>query len=120
MGYLGAPVSEEYGGRGLDYLSYGLIVEEIGRGDSSARTVVSVQTSLVCGSIEHWGTEEQKRSAAAEALLRRGARLLRAHRARHGLGRRQPAHARDQKTDGGWRSPARRCSSRSATTPRSR
>jgi alkylation response protein AidB-like acyl-CoA dehydrogenase len=61
MGYLGAPVSEEYGGRSLDYVSYGLIVEEIGRGDSSARTVVSVQTSLVAGSIEQWGTEEQKR-----------------------------------------------------------
>jgi alkylation response protein AidB-like acyl-CoA dehydrogenase len=61
MGYLGAPVAEEYGGRGLDYVSYGLIVEEVGRGDSSARTVVSVQTSLVCGSIERWGTDEQKR-----------------------------------------------------------
>ncbi len=61
MGYLGAPVAEEYGGQGLGYVSYGLIVEEVGRGDSSARTVVSVQTSLVCGSIERWGTEEQKR-----------------------------------------------------------
>jgi alkylation response protein AidB-like acyl-CoA dehydrogenase len=60
MGYLGPIVSEEYGGRGLDYLSYGLIVEEIGRGDSSARTVVSVQTSLVCSSIQRWGSEEQK------------------------------------------------------------
>ena len=61
IGYLGAPVSEEYGGRSLDYLSYGLIVEQVGRVDSSARTVVSVQTSLVAGSIERWGTEEQKR-----------------------------------------------------------
>ena len=61
IGYLGAPVAEEYGGRGLDYLGYGLIVEQVGRVDSSARTVVSVQTSLVCGSIERWGTEEQKR-----------------------------------------------------------
>jgi alkylation response protein AidB-like acyl-CoA dehydrogenase len=60
MGYLGPIVAEEYGGRGLDYLTYGLIVEEIGRGDSSARTVVSVQTSLVCSSIQRWGTEEQK------------------------------------------------------------
>jgi butyryl-CoA dehydrogenase len=60
VGYLGAPVAEEYGGRGLDYISYGLIVEQIGRADSSARTVVSVQTSLVAGSIERWGTEEQK------------------------------------------------------------
>jgi butyryl-CoA dehydrogenase len=60
MGFLGAIVSEEYGGRGLDYLTYGLIVEEIGRGDSSARTVVSVQTSLVCSAIERWGSEDQK------------------------------------------------------------
>ena len=60
MGYLGPIVAEEYGGRGLDYRTYGLIVEEIGRGDSSARTVVSVQTSLVCSSIQRWGTEEQK------------------------------------------------------------
>jgi alkylation response protein AidB-like acyl-CoA dehydrogenase len=60
MGYLGPIVSEEYGGRGLDYRTYALIVEEIGRGDSSARTVVSVQTSLVCSSVERWGTEEQK------------------------------------------------------------
>ncbi|HEX8646931.1 MAG TPA: acyl-CoA dehydrogenase family protein [Thermoleophilaceae bacterium] len=60
MGYLGPIVDEEYGGRGLDYRTYALIVEEIGRGDSSARTVVSVQTSLVCSSIQRWGTEEQK------------------------------------------------------------
>jgi butyryl-CoA dehydrogenase len=62
IGYLGAPVAEEYGGRALDYVSYGLVVEEIGRADSSARTVVSVQTSLVAGSIEQWGSEEQKTS----------------------------------------------------------
>jgi butyryl-CoA dehydrogenase len=61
IGYLGAPVSEEYGGRSLDYVSYALIVEQVGRVDSSARTVVSVQTSLVAGSIERWGTEEQKK-----------------------------------------------------------
>ena len=61
VGFLGAPIAEEYGGRGLDYIGYGLIVEQIGRADSSARTVVSVVTSLVGGSIERWGTEEQKR-----------------------------------------------------------
>jgi len=60
IGFLGAPVAEEYGGRGLDYVSYGLIAEEIGRADSSARTVVSVVTSLVAGPIEKWGSEEQK------------------------------------------------------------
>jgi butyryl-CoA dehydrogenase len=60
MGYLGPIVDEEYGGRGLDYRTYALIVEEVGRADSSARTVVSVQTSLVCSSIQRWGSEEQK------------------------------------------------------------
>src|SRR5205807_9827725 len=60
QGYLGAIVPQQYGGAGLDYLSYGLIVEEIGRGDSSVRTVISVQTSLVCSAILRWGTEEQK------------------------------------------------------------
>src|ERR1035441_118896 len=61
QGYLGAIVPAEYGGAGLDYLSYGLIVEEIGRGDSAIRTVISVQTSLVCSAILRWGTEQQKR-----------------------------------------------------------
>jgi butyryl-CoA dehydrogenase len=60
QGYLGAIVPTEYGGAGLDYLSYGLVVEEIGRGCSSVRTVVSVQTSLVCSAFLKWGTEEQK------------------------------------------------------------
>ena len=60
QGYLGAIVPAEYGGAGLDYVSYGLIVEEIGRGDSAVRTVISVQTSLVCSAILRWGTEEQK------------------------------------------------------------
>jgi butyryl-CoA dehydrogenase len=60
QGYLGAIVPQQYGGAGLDYVSYGLIVEEIGRGDSAVRTVISVQTSLVCSAILKWGSEEQK------------------------------------------------------------
>jgi butyryl-CoA dehydrogenase len=60
QGYLGSIVPREYGGAGLDYLTYGLIVEEVGRGDSAMRTVISVNTSLVCSSILRWGTEEQK------------------------------------------------------------
>ena len=60
QGYLGAIVPREYGGAGLDHVTFGLVVEEIGRGDSAMRTVVSVQTSLVCGSILRWGTEDQK------------------------------------------------------------
>ncbi len=61
QGYLGAIVPGEYGGAGLDYVTYGLVVEQIGRGDSAMRTVVSVQTSLVCSSILKFGTEQQKR-----------------------------------------------------------
>ncbi len=60
QGYLGAIVPREYGGAGLDYITYGLVVEEIGRGCSAMRTVISVQTSLVCSAILRWGTEEQK------------------------------------------------------------
>ena len=60
MGFLGAPVPEEYGGLGLDYLSYGLIVEELGRTDASIRSLVSVNVGLVCTCLLNWGTEEQK------------------------------------------------------------
>jgi butyryl-CoA dehydrogenase len=60
IGFIGPILPEEYGGRGIDYRTYGLIVEEIGRADSSARTVVSVNTSLVGSAIAKWGTEEQK------------------------------------------------------------
>jgi alkylation response protein AidB-like acyl-CoA dehydrogenase len=60
QGWLGSIVPREYGGAGLDYLTYGLIVEEVGRGDSAMRTVISVNTSLVCSAILRFGTEEQK------------------------------------------------------------
>jgi len=62
VGFLGPILDEKYGGRNLDYIGYGLIVGEIGRADSSARTVVSVQTSLVGSAIEKWATAEQKES----------------------------------------------------------
>jgi butyryl-CoA dehydrogenase len=60
QGYLGAIVPREYGGADLDYVTYSIVVEEIGRHDSAMRTVISVQTSLVCSSILRWGSEEQK------------------------------------------------------------
>jgi len=60
VGFLGPILDEAFGGRNLDYIGYGLIVGEIGRADSSVRTVVSVQTSLVGSAIEKWGSEEQK------------------------------------------------------------
>jgi alkylation response protein AidB-like acyl-CoA dehydrogenase len=60
LGFLGATVSEEYGGMGLDTLSYCLIVEEVARADSAVRSIMSVQCSLVEYAIEKWGTDEQK------------------------------------------------------------
>jgi alkylation response protein AidB-like acyl-CoA dehydrogenase len=60
IGFLGAPIPEAYGGMGLDYLSYGLIVEELGRTDASIRSMVSVNVGLVASTILHWGTEEQR------------------------------------------------------------
>ena len=61
LGLLGAPIPEEYGGMGVDYVSHALITEEIGRADSSVRTTLSVQISLVELTILRYGSEEQKR-----------------------------------------------------------
>jgi alkylation response protein AidB-like acyl-CoA dehydrogenase len=61
VGFLGAPLPEEYGGGGLDNISYCLIIEEIGRADSSVRGIISVNTGLVGKNVYKWGTEEQKR-----------------------------------------------------------
>src|SRR6266545_2484425 len=61
VGLLGGPVPEQYGGMGIDYISHALITEEIGRADSSVRTTLSVQISLVELTILKFGTEEQKR-----------------------------------------------------------
>ncbi|MEM7574560.1 MAG: acyl-CoA dehydrogenase family protein [Bacteroidota bacterium] len=61
MGFLGMMVSEEYGGGGMDTLSYVLAMEELSKVDNSCSVIVSVQNSLVCWGLEEYGTEEQKR-----------------------------------------------------------
>ena len=60
LGFLGGPLPEQYGGMGLDNVSYCLIIEELGKADSSVRGVVSVNVGLVAKTILKWGTEEQK------------------------------------------------------------
>ena len=60
LGFLGAPVPEKYGGAGMDYVSFMLLVEELSRGSSSVRTTVSVQTSLSETSLMWFGNEKQK------------------------------------------------------------
>ncbi|MET7937936.1 acyl-CoA dehydrogenase family protein [Streptomyces sp. NPDC005322] len=61
LGFLGLTVPEEYGGSGGDHLAYVLVTEELGRGDSSVRGIVSVSLGLVAKSVAAWGSEEQKR-----------------------------------------------------------
>ncbi|MBT0552424.1 acyl-CoA dehydrogenase family protein [Riemerella anatipestifer] len=61
IGALGAYIPKEYGGAGLDQISYGIIMQELERGDSAVRSAASVQSSLVMYPIFEFGTEEQKR-----------------------------------------------------------
>ena len=60
IGAFGPYIPEEYGGAGLDQISYGLIMQEIERGDSGVRSTASVQSSLVMYPIWAYGTEEQR------------------------------------------------------------
>jgi alkylation response protein AidB-like acyl-CoA dehydrogenase len=60
LGFLGMMVSPEYGGGGMDTISYVLAMEEISKVDASASVVMSVNNSLVCWGLESYGTEEQK------------------------------------------------------------
>jgi alkylation response protein AidB-like acyl-CoA dehydrogenase len=61
LGFLAGPVEQEYGGSGMDYVSYALLCEELGKADSSVRGFLTVHASLVSLCIRDWGTEEQKR-----------------------------------------------------------
>jgi len=60
IGAFGPYIPEEYGGAGLDHISYGLIMQEIERGDSGVRSTASVQSSLVMYPIWKYGNEEQR------------------------------------------------------------
>lgn len=60
LGFLGMMVDPKYGGGGMDTISYVLAMEEISKIDASCSVVMSVNNSLVCWGLEHFGTEEQK------------------------------------------------------------
>ncbi|MBP6091064.1 MAG: acyl-CoA dehydrogenase [Crocinitomicaceae bacterium] len=60
LGFMGMMVSPEYGGSGMDTLSYVLAMEEISKVDASASVCMSVNNSLVCWGLEKYGSEEQK------------------------------------------------------------
>lgn len=61
LGFLGMMVSPEYGGGGMDALSYVIAMEEISKVDASCSVIMSVNNSLVCWGLEEFGTEEQKK-----------------------------------------------------------
>src|SRR5690606_14885685 len=61
IGAFGPYIPEEYGGAGLDQISYGLMMQEIERGDSGVRSTCSVQSSLVMYPIFAYGNEEQRK-----------------------------------------------------------
>lgn len=61
LGFLAGPISPDYSGAGMDYLSFALVYEELGRVDSSVRGFLAVHAGLVSHCIYDWGTEEQKR-----------------------------------------------------------
>jgi glutaryl-CoA dehydrogenase (non-decarboxylating) len=59
-GFLGAPVHEAWGGAGMDYVSLGILCEELERGDTAFRVVMSVHAALNSLTLMQWATEEQK------------------------------------------------------------
>tara|TARA_B110000046_G_scaffold91949_1_gene99965 strand:+ start:2337 stop:3494 length:1158 start_codon:yes stop_codon:yes gene_type:complete len=60
LGFFGVLVDPEYGGTGMDYISYSLIMEELSKVDNSCSVIVSAHNSLACWGIQKYGTEEQK------------------------------------------------------------
>jgi alkylation response protein AidB-like acyl-CoA dehydrogenase len=62
LGFMGIAVPEEYGGAGMDYVSYVLALSEISRGDASVGVIMSVNNSLYCFPVQTFGNEEQKKA----------------------------------------------------------
>ena len=60
LGLLGGPLEPEYGGSGMDYVSFALVAEELGRVDSSVRGFLTVHAGLVTLCLREWGSEEQR------------------------------------------------------------
>ena len=73
LGLMGITVDPEYGGSGLDYLSYAIAVEELSRGCASVGVIASVNNSLYCGPLERFGSDVQKSRFLAPAA--RGTKL---------------------------------------------
>ena len=90
LGFLGAPIPEQYGGAGMDYVSLGILCEELERADTAFRVVMSVHVGLNSLTLLQWGTEDQKQRFLVPQATRREAGHVRADRAGRRHGRGQP------------------------------
>ena len=90
LGLLGCSVPAEYGGAGMDYVSLGLVSEELEYVDTSLRVIMSVHAGLNCLSLLTWGTEDQKQRYLVPQAQGHEDRDLRADRA--GRGQRRARH----------------------------
>ncbi len=82
LGLTGVAIPEEYGGAGMDIVSYALVVEEVSRVCATSGVILSVNNSLVCDPILKFGSEEQKKEFLTPLGRGQEARLLRPDRAR--------------------------------------
>ena len=101
LGMLGATLPEEYGGAGLNYVSYGLIAREVERVDSGYRSAMSVQSALVMYPIYAYGTEEQRQRFLPRLVTGEWIGCFGLTEPNHGS---DPGgmETRATKTDGGW------------------
>lgn len=101
MGFLGSTIPEEYGGAGLNYVSYGLIAREVERVDSGYRSAMSVQSSLVMHPINAYGAEEQKQKYLPKLASAEWVGCFGLTEPNHGS---DPGsmETRAKKADGGW------------------
>jgi glutaryl-CoA dehydrogenase len=101
IGLLGSTITEEYGGAGLNYVSYGLIAREVERVDSGYRSAMSVQSSLVMHPIYTYGSEEQRKKYLPKLATGEWVGCFGLTEPNHGS---DPGsmETRAKKTDGGW------------------
>ena len=98
MGLLGVIFPEEYGGAGMGYIEYAIVIEELSRVDGSVGIIIAAHNSLCTNHIYKFGTEEQRKKYRDAAGAGQKARLLVAHRAGSGFRCGRHAHHRRSTT----------------------
>jgi alkylation response protein AidB-like acyl-CoA dehydrogenase len=102
-GFIGMSVSEEYGGGGADPLTYVLFLEELSRGDSNVRSIVSVHLGLVAGAVQRWGSAEQREQWLPRMATGAVLGCFGLTEPDHGSNPADLAAAAERRPGGGWR-----------------